>query len=231
MNKRIGDPWCCGHQPYTSVIVQDPSFLVLVHVISSSVVILHALLSRLCHMDTYQKCLLSAKPRNLCKRGYCTAKSKYAVYPSAYANGYAVQVCKGKKPDYSGSIKEEEMQNDTGLSRWFREQWVNVCEKDSIGNYRPCGRDRANMNQESYPYCRPLHKLQGTTVKTVGELSTEELQQMCQNKRSIAPGVDGKPSRVFVDTLRIRNPKTGRMVKANGRIGRTIRRNQLPLRK
>jgi hypothetical protein len=24
------------------------------------------------------------------------AKSKFKVYPSAYANGYAVQVCKGK---------------------------------------------------------------------------------------------------------------------------------------
>jgi len=32
----------------------------------------------------------------LCARGKAAAKSKYDVYPSAYANGYAVQVCKGK---------------------------------------------------------------------------------------------------------------------------------------
>ena len=32
----------------------------------------------------------------LCARGKSAAKSKYKVYPSAYANGYAVQVCKGK---------------------------------------------------------------------------------------------------------------------------------------
>ena len=32
----------------------------------------------------------------LCSRGKRSAKSKYDVYPSAYANGHAVQVCKGK---------------------------------------------------------------------------------------------------------------------------------------
>ena len=32
----------------------------------------------------------------LCARGKASAKSKYDVYPSAYANGLAVQVCKGK---------------------------------------------------------------------------------------------------------------------------------------
>jgi len=31
----------------------------------------------------------------LCARGKAAAKSKFDVYPSAYANGYAVQVCKG----------------------------------------------------------------------------------------------------------------------------------------
>jgi hypothetical protein len=31
----------------------------------------------------------------LCTRGKSAAKSKFKVYPSAYANGYAVQVCKG----------------------------------------------------------------------------------------------------------------------------------------
>jgi hypothetical protein len=32
----------------------------------------------------------------LCARGKASAKSKYDVYPSAYANGHAIQVCKGK---------------------------------------------------------------------------------------------------------------------------------------
>jgi len=32
----------------------------------------------------------------LCSRGKSAAKAKFDVYPSAYANGYAVSVCKGK---------------------------------------------------------------------------------------------------------------------------------------
>ena len=32
----------------------------------------------------------------LCARGKAAAKAKYDVYPSAYSNGHAVQVCKGK---------------------------------------------------------------------------------------------------------------------------------------
>ena len=32
----------------------------------------------------------------LCARGKAAAKSKYDVYPSAYANGFAIQVCKGE---------------------------------------------------------------------------------------------------------------------------------------
>ena len=38
----------------------------------------------------------------LCARGKSAAKAKYDVYPSAYANGYAVQVCKGKQPGLDG---------------------------------------------------------------------------------------------------------------------------------
>ena len=32
----------------------------------------------------------------LCARGKAAAKRKFDVYPSAYANAYAVKVCKGK---------------------------------------------------------------------------------------------------------------------------------------
>jgi hypothetical protein len=38
----------------------------------------------------------------LCARGVASAKSKYDVYPSAYANGHAVQVCKGKVKGLDG---------------------------------------------------------------------------------------------------------------------------------
>ncbi len=41
----------------------------------------------------------------LCARGKAAAKAKFKVYPSAYANGYAVQVCKGRMPGTDGKKK------------------------------------------------------------------------------------------------------------------------------
>ena len=38
----------------------------------------------------------------LCTRGKAAAKSKFDVYPSAYANAFAVQVCKGSKAGLDG---------------------------------------------------------------------------------------------------------------------------------
>ncbi len=41
----------------------------------------------------------------LCARGKASAKAKYDVYPSAYSNGHAVQVCKGKIKGLDGKKK------------------------------------------------------------------------------------------------------------------------------
>jgi hypothetical protein len=41
----------------------------------------------------------------LCARGLAAAKGKFKVHPSAYSNGYGVQVCKGKKPGMDGKKK------------------------------------------------------------------------------------------------------------------------------
>jgi hypothetical protein len=38
----------------------------------------------------------------LCARGKASAKAKYDVYPSAYSNSHAVQVCKGKVKGLDG---------------------------------------------------------------------------------------------------------------------------------
>jgi hypothetical protein len=38
----------------------------------------------------------------LCARGKAAAKAKFKVHPSAYSNGYGVQVCKGTKPGLDG---------------------------------------------------------------------------------------------------------------------------------
>lgn len=38
----------------------------------------------------------------LCARGKAAAKAKFKVYPSAYSNGFAVQVCKGRMRGLDG---------------------------------------------------------------------------------------------------------------------------------
>ena len=38
----------------------------------------------------------------LCARGKAAAKAKFKIYPSAYANGFAVQVCKGRMKGLDG---------------------------------------------------------------------------------------------------------------------------------
>jgi hypothetical protein len=47
----------------------------------------------------YEEMMAESKKKTgtpLCARGKASAKAKYKVYPSAYSNGHAVQVCKGK---------------------------------------------------------------------------------------------------------------------------------------
>jgi hypothetical protein len=41
----------------------------------------------------------------LCARGKAAAKAKFKVYPSAYGNGFAVQVCQGRMPGLDGKKK------------------------------------------------------------------------------------------------------------------------------
>lgn len=87
-----------------------------------------------------------------------------------------------------------------GIVRWLEENWVNVCETPNAdGVYPPCGRPASALDPESYPYCRPSVRVSSQTPKTVGEMTPKEISRMCRMKRSIPPGVRGRPTRVFVD--------------------------------
>lgn len=113
----------------------------------------------------------------LCERGKLTAQKKFKKYPSAYANGYAVQVCKGLKPDYKGIIKKEKYKEseNQSLKRWFKEKWVDVCSNKS------CGRKKATL--KDYPYCRPTVRVNKKTPKTRDEFSKTEIKKLCKEKK------------------------------------------------
>lgn len=184
-------------------------------------------------IDDYTKCLNEASIRfqngdiKLCPRGYCTAKHKFEVYPSAYANGYASSVCKGTKPDLSGISKKDSTysttkKKNTKLNRWFDEKWVNLCEKgDGPGGFKACGTGKGVDSPENYPYCRAYFKKPGTTVVTVEELKQffpNEFETivdgMCEKKRSLPQGMDGKPTRVMLPDHVYAKIKKERMVGA-----------------
>ena len=66
----------------------------------------------------------------------------------------------------------------SGLSRWFAEQWIDVCKLPKIV---PCG--RKNTSKRKYPYCRPRYKISSKTPVTARSLYKSEIKRICSNKR------------------------------------------------
>lgn len=106
-------------------------------------------------------------------------KARVSSWPSAYASGQVVREYKRRGGRYAGA------KLDTGnLSRWYKEDWRNVCERDSRGSYKKCGASSSRVRQRSkYPYCRPSKRVSKSTPRTIGEMSSAELERMCRKKR------------------------------------------------
>jgi hypothetical protein len=94
-------------------------------------------------------------------------KARSKVWPSAYASGQLVRAYKAKGGKYRSKFGS--------LNRWFKEKWVNVCEK----GHPPCGK-----HKKGYPYCRPSKRINSKTPRTVGEISKTKLKTMCRKKKS-----------------------------------------------
>ena len=45
-----------------------------------------------------------------------------------------------------------------GLTKWFKEEWVNIGKKKKGGGYAPCGRKKASTKKKGYPKCVPKAK-------------------------------------------------------------------------
>jgi hypothetical protein len=67
---------------------------------------------------------------------------------------------------------------NSGLGRWFAEEWIDVCQLPKIVK---CGRDKAKW--KNYPYCRPRKRINKSTPKTAGELSKAEIKKRCSKKK------------------------------------------------
>lgn len=79
--------------------------------------------------------------------------------PSAYKSGAVVRCRAGK---IWKDIKEEELNEDESLHKWFKRQgpkgkeggWVDCNAPDGKGGYKACGR-KEGEKRSKYPACRP----------------------------------------------------------------------------
>jgi len=119
--------------------------------------------------------------KNLYSKIKSEAKSKFTVWPSAYASGWLVKEYKRRGGKYKMS---RDKKTDNDLSRWFLEKWVDVCQLPRIV---PCGRKSSRVSkrkgfERQYPYCRPLYKINSKSPVTARSLSKNEIKRRCKSK-------------------------------------------------
>ena len=124
------------------------------------------------------------------------AKRRFEVYPSAYANGWAVQWYKARgggwktvtDSDVPTEIKDPgTMKKD--LRTWFKEDWVDISKpirkNGKIVDFEACGRSEASSEEGGYPKCLPKAKAM--------KLTEEERLTLVARKRRAGEPTDGKP--------------------------------------
>jgi hypothetical protein len=143
--------------------------------------------------------------KRLYQRVKSDAKRKFKVWPSAYASGWLVKEYKRRGGGYRRSRKRSRRRRSksrmrfsskhkskhksrrkskrkhrrSGLSRWFAEEWIDVCQLPKIV---PCG--RKSRSRRSYPYCRPRRKVTSSSPRTARSLSKSEIKRRCKRKKS-----------------------------------------------
>jgi hypothetical protein len=65
----------------------------------------------------------------------------------------------------------------SGLTRWFKEEWVD------IKTGKPCGRSKGEKRR-GYPACRPSKRISVNTPKTNEELTAKEKKRFKRTKTS-----------------------------------------------
>ena len=102
-----------------------------------------------------------AKKKDAC---YSKVRSRYDVWPSAYASGALVQCRKVGAKNWGNSVKKNDnfkREKESGLHGWFSRRggdgqkgWVSCqsCEDDKEGT-KPCGRKDASKGRKRR--CRP----------------------------------------------------------------------------
>ena len=84
-----------------------------------------------------------------------------------------------------------------GLTKWFKENWVDISRPKKGGGYKPCGRKKASS--KAYPKCRPAAEAARMTA-------AERKSAIRRKRRAGNPG--GKPKMV---STYVKKSRKGRM--------------------
>ena len=99
---------------------------------------------------------------------------------SAYKSGWIVKTYK----DRGGKYESPKASGNTGLTRWFKEKWVDLTRKNKDGTYAECGRKKATL-KGTYPLCRPSIHVNAQSPKTPKELSHNTIERAKKKKQLI----------------------------------------------
>ena len=89
------------------------------------------------------------------------AKDKFERYPSLYASSWIVREYKKRGGEYDGKKPSK----SSGISRWYREEWVQVESYLKTGKKTECGSSIKDTKA-----CRPLKRVDDKTPITISEL-------------------------------------------------------------
>jgi hypothetical protein len=74
-----------------------------------------------------------------------------------------------------------------GLTKWFKEKWVDIGSKKKDGKYQECGRKSASSSKRKYPKCVPLAK---------ATRMTKSQKASAVARKRAAPNTGPKPTNV-----------------------------------
>ena len=78
---------------------------------------------------------------------------------------------------------------ESGLKKWFSQNWVDIGSKKKGGGFKKCGRSKQKADaKRKYPKCVPAAK--------AAKMSDSQKRSAVSRKRSKAQGVGGKPTNV-----------------------------------
>ena len=102
------------------------------------------------------------------------ANKKFDTPSSIYKSSWIVK----KYKDLGGVYTTKTKPKKTGLTRWYKEKWVDLkrpVKQKNKTTYMPCGRPSAKMTKLKYPLCRPSVRVTKKTPRTYKEITKKSL--------------------------------------------------------